>query len=46
MKVTKVFALEPNPGMIPRAEEQARRTKLDIEFLGLPGEHSIGGEQR
>src|ERR1051325_7701962 len=38
MKVTKVFALEPNPGMIPRAEEQGRLTKLDIEFLDLPGE--------
>jgi ubiquinone/menaquinone biosynthesis C-methylase UbiE len=37
-KVTKVFALEPNPGMIRRAEEQRRRTKLDIEFLDLPGE--------
>jgi ubiquinone/menaquinone biosynthesis C-methylase UbiE len=38
MKVTKVFALEPNAGMIPRAEEEARRTNLDIEFLDLPGE--------
>ncbi len=38
MKVSKVFALEPNSGMIRRAEEQGRRTKLDIEFLGLPGE--------
>jgi ubiquinone/menaquinone biosynthesis C-methylase UbiE len=37
-KVTKVFALEPNQGMIRRAEEQRRRTKLDIEFLDLPGE--------
>jgi len=26
------------PGMIRRAEEQRRRTKLDIEFLDLPGE--------
>jgi len=38
MKVSKVFALEPNPGMVRRAEEQGRRTKLDIEFLALPGE--------
>ena len=37
-KVAKVYALEPNPGMIRRAEEQRRRTKLDIEFLDLPGE--------
>jgi ubiquinone/menaquinone biosynthesis C-methylase UbiE len=37
-KVTKIFALEPTRGMIPRAEEQAGRTKLDIEFLDLPGE--------
>jgi len=36
-KVSKVYALEPNPGMIPRAEQQGRRT-LDIEFLDLPGE--------
>ena len=38
MKVSKVFALEPNPGMVRRAEEQGHRTKLDIEFLALPGE--------
>jgi ubiquinone/menaquinone biosynthesis C-methylase UbiE len=38
MKVSKVFALEPNSGMIRRAEEQRRQTKLDIEFLDLPGE--------
>src|SRR5258706_9349373 len=38
MRVSKVFALEPNPGMIRRAEEQRRGTKLDIEFLDLPGE--------
>jgi ubiquinone/menaquinone biosynthesis C-methylase UbiE len=38
MKVTKVFALEPNPGMIRRAEAQGRATQLNIEFLDLPGE--------
>jgi hypothetical protein len=32
-RVSKVFALEPNPGMVRRAVEQGRRTKLDIEFL-------------
>jgi ubiquinone/menaquinone biosynthesis C-methylase UbiE len=37
-KVTKLYALEPNPGMIPLAEQQGRRTELDIEFLDLPGE--------
>lgn len=38
-KVSKIYALEPNPGMIPLAEQQGRRTALDIEFLDLPGEH-------
>ena len=37
-RVSKVFALEPNPGMILRADQQRRRTKLDVEFLDLPGE--------
>jgi SAM-dependent methyltransferase len=37
-KVAKVYALEPNPGMLRRAEEQRRRTQLDIEFLDQPGE--------
>src|SRR5581483_10980691 len=37
-KVTKIYALEPNRGMIPRAEEQRRRTRLNVEFLNLPGE--------
>jgi ubiquinone/menaquinone biosynthesis C-methylase UbiE len=37
-KVSKVFALEPNPGMIRLAEQQRRGTSLDVEFLGLPGE--------
>jgi SAM-dependent methyltransferase len=37
-KVTKVYALEPNPGMIRMAEQLCRRTELDIEFLDLPGE--------
>jgi SAM-dependent methyltransferase len=37
-RVTKVYALEPNPGMIRLAEQQRRRTKLEIEFLGLPAE--------
>ena len=37
-KVAKLYALEPNPGMIRLAGEQRRHTTLDIEFLGLPGE--------
>src|SRR3981081_3439562 len=37
-KVSKVYALEPNPGMIRLAEPQRQRTKLDIEVLDLPGE--------
>ncbi|HLO29025.1 MAG TPA: class I SAM-dependent methyltransferase [Anaerolineales bacterium] len=37
-RVHKLYALEPNPGMIRLAKRQARRTKLDIEYLDLPGE--------
>jgi ubiquinone/menaquinone biosynthesis C-methylase UbiE len=36
-KVSKVYALEPNPGMI-RLAEQHRRADLNVEFLDLPGE--------
>lgn len=36
--VNKVYALEPNPGMLRRAEKQRRQTQLDIEFIDLPGE--------
>ena len=38
VNVTRLYALEPNPGMLRRAEAQRRRTRLDIEFLTLPGE--------
>ena len=38
-KVSKLYALEPNPGMVRLAEKHRRRTKLDVKFLGLPGEH-------
>jgi SAM-dependent methyltransferase len=38
-RVSKLYALEPNPGMIRLAERQRRRTRLNIEFLDLPGEH-------
>ena len=37
-RVTKLYALEPNPGMIRLAEQQRLRTKLDVEYLDLPGE--------
>jgi ubiquinone/menaquinone biosynthesis C-methylase UbiE len=37
-RVNKVYALEPNPGMIRLAEQQRRGTELDVEFLSLPGE--------
>ncbi len=36
--VKKLYALEPNQGMVKRAETQRRETKLDVEFLDLPGE--------
>lgn len=37
-KVSKLYALEPNPGMIRLAARQQRKTRLNIEFLDLPGE--------
>jgi len=37
-RVTKLYALEPNPGMIRLAERQQLRTRLDVEYLDLPGE--------
>jgi len=36
--VSKLYALEPNPGMRRLADRQRQRTKLQIEFLDLPGE--------
>jgi ubiquinone/menaquinone biosynthesis C-methylase UbiE len=38
-KVNKLYALEPNPGMIRLAEKKRRGKELEIEFLDLPGEH-------
>lgn len=40
-KVRKLYALEPNPGMVRLADEQRRHTTLSVEFLGLPGEHIL-----
>jgi len=37
-RVNKLYALEPNPGMIRLAERRQPKTKLSIEFLDLPGE--------
>ena len=37
-KVGKLYALEPNPGMLRLADRQRRQTALDVEFLDLPGE--------
>jgi ubiquinone/menaquinone biosynthesis C-methylase UbiE len=37
-RVTKLHALEPNLGMVRLAERQAHQTKLNIEFIDLPGE--------
>ena len=37
-RVSRLYALEPNLGMIRLAERQLRKTKLNIEFLDLPGE--------
>ena len=37
-KVTMLYALEPNPGMLHLAEVERRRTKLNVQFLDLPGE--------
>jgi len=37
-KVSKIYALEPNREMVRLAERQRRGTRLDIEFLDLPGE--------
>jgi SAM-dependent methyltransferase len=37
-RMNKLYALEPNPGMIRLAEKRQLQTKLNIEFLDLPGE--------
>jgi ubiquinone/menaquinone biosynthesis C-methylase UbiE len=40
-KVGKLYALEPNPGMLRLAEQQRRRAALDVEFLDVPGERIL-----
>jgi ubiquinone/menaquinone biosynthesis C-methylase UbiE len=37
-RVSKLYALEPNPGMVRLAEAHRHRTKLNVEYLDLPGE--------
>ncbi|MCI0555984.1 MAG: class I SAM-dependent methyltransferase [Anaerolineae bacterium] len=37
-KVSRLYALEPSSGMLRLADRQRRNTKLNIEFLDLPGE--------
>ena len=37
-RVTRLYAFEPNVGMVRLAEKQAHQTKLIIEFIDLPGE--------
>ena len=37
-RVNKIYAPEPNPGMIRLAEPQRRQTKINVEFLDLPRE--------
>ena len=37
-RVIKLYALEPNPNMLALAERERRQTKLDVEYLELPGE--------
>lgn len=36
-KVSKLYALEPNPGMVQLAKKKTLQ-KLSIQFIGLPGE--------
>jgi SAM-dependent methyltransferase len=36
--VRRLYALEPNPGMLRLADAERRRTSLNIQFLTLPGE--------
>lgn len=38
IRVIKLYALEPNLGMVRLAERKAHQTKLNIEFIDLPGE--------
>jgi ubiquinone/menaquinone biosynthesis C-methylase UbiE len=37
-RVTRLYALEPNPGMVRYAQRERPATGLDVSFLDLPGE--------
>ena len=37
-RVTRLYALEPNPGMVRYAERERPAAGLDVSFLDLPGE--------
>lgn len=37
-RVTRLYALEPNRGMIRRAEQKNRTANLPLQYLNLPGE--------
>jgi 16S rRNA A1518/A1519 N6-dimethyltransferase RsmA/KsgA/DIM1 with predicted DNA glycosylase/AP lyase activity len=45
-QVSKLYALEPNPQMIQLLQRQAQRTKLNIEYIDLPGERVPWNLQR
>src|SRR5688572_27723381 len=36
--VRKIYALEPNAGMVRLADKEGHRTDLNVEFVSLPGE--------
>lgn len=38
-RVSRLYALEPNPGMIRLAQRKQHRTELNIEYLNLRGEN-------
>jgi len=37
-RVSQLYALEPNPGMVRLAKRRLQQTNLRVEFLDLPGE--------
>ena len=41
IRLSKLYALEPNWRMIQLAQKQARKTNLNIQFLDLPGERIL-----
>jgi ubiquinone/menaquinone biosynthesis C-methylase UbiE len=43
--VERLYALEPNGGMLRLADAHRRRTPIDIQFLALPGERIPLGDE-